>query len=434
VQAGHAGFATITQDLRRTDVHPPLYFWAVAAWRRIAGDSLFGVRMLSVGFGVGALAAVGAIARRCGIPAATAMLLTLGCYGFAYTGAIARGFALAQMLTLIGIAVALSGRRFQAGAFLGAAVMTNYLAAFVAGTVVALMLYPGPIRPFPLRRYLKTWTVVAGFLPFLLVATGFFFAQRGSRSGQFPAFDLLPALVRLGRYSAANFTGGLPLYVPTEAQPVVAGALIGGLVGLTFLVVRHWRPIATPSMRILLLAAALAPPLGLIALGMVFDNTPIELRYLSFSTPFIALLVAGARPNRWVVMSILAVQTVSVAGLIARPETMQPIQAAATTAAALVEDGVVLVPLGNDGVGIVGSFASGLPPALPLLVIAAGDSPDDIRARVAPFHRVVLTLLTLDGASRIAVPAMRAAVATPDWRLAASGVNVAVYERIGKGV
>ena len=39
-----------------------------------------------------------------------AMLLTLGCYGFAYTGAIARGFALAQALTLAGMLVVLRGR------------------------------------------------------------------------------------------------------------------------------------------------------------------------------------------------------------------------------------------------------------------------------------------------------------------------------------
>ena len=42
----------------------------------------------------------------------------------------------------------------------------------------------------------------------------------------------------------------------------------------------------------LMLAAAVAPPIGLLLLGAVFNNTPIELRYLSFGLPFVALLLA----------------------------------------------------------------------------------------------------------------------------------------------
>ena len=97
-QGTRSGAAAIARDLRATDVHPPLYFWTVAAWRMSVADGLFGTRLLSVGFSVGALALVGALARRAGVPAAVAMLLTLGCYGFVYTGVVARGFALAQVL------------------------------------------------------------------------------------------------------------------------------------------------------------------------------------------------------------------------------------------------------------------------------------------------------------------------------------------------
>ena len=54
-----------------------------------------------------------------------------------------------------------------------------------------------------------------------------------------------------------------------------------------------------------------------------------------------------------------------------RPETMQPARATAIAAASLVGDGVVLLPHGNDGVGIVGAFAVEAPPALRLLVVGA---------------------------------------------------------------
>ncbi|MGH7212912.1 MAG: hypothetical protein ACREF1_15800, partial [Acetobacteraceae bacterium] len=36
----HAGPLAIARALRETDVHPPLYFWTLAAWREVAGDGL----------------------------------------------------------------------------------------------------------------------------------------------------------------------------------------------------------------------------------------------------------------------------------------------------------------------------------------------------------------------------------------------------------
>jgi len=77
--AGHASLAEVARELRTTDVHPLLHFWTVAAWRRLAGPSLFGVRLLSVLCGV--LALVGAITRLARILPAGAILLTAGCYG-----------------------------------------------------------------------------------------------------------------------------------------------------------------------------------------------------------------------------------------------------------------------------------------------------------------------------------------------------------------
>ena len=411
VQAEHAGFATIARNLRRSDVHPPLYFWTVAAWRWAGGDGLFAIRMLSVAFALGALAAVGAIARRCAIPPALAMVLTLGCYGFAYTGGLARGFALAQMLTLWGIVGVLGRRWALAGALLGCAVLANYLAVFVAGTVLGIVAASWSARAL---------RISAGFLPPVLLAAWFFLAQRGSRPGQFPPFELLPAIVRIARYSAANLTGGLPLYMPANAQTAVAAILAIGLGALGVSVLRRWG--GTP----LLAAAALAPPLGLAALGFVFDNTPIELRYLSFATPFVALLVAGSRPRLWVLAIVCAVQIASLAGMILRPETMQPARAAA----ALAGDGVVLIPRGNDGVGIVGAFAMEASPALPLLIVGPTASPEDIRRRVLGYRRATLALLAQDGAAMAAIPAMRAAFAEAGWREIARGVNVATYERI----
>jgi hypothetical protein len=448
IAAGHASMAETARDLRATDVHPPLYFWAVSCWRAVAGDGLFVARLLSVGCSLGALAAVGWIARTSGLPPALAMLLTLGCYGFAYTGCIARGFALAQMLSLAGLACGIRARGWRQGALtgglLGAAVLANYLAAFVAVTVILMpglrrfnIQPPEPACPRPESGRSGPVSIMAaaflGFLPFLLLAFWFFVAQRASRTGQFPPFEPWPALVRLARYSAANLTGGLPLYFPPSTRSFAMAVLATGIAALVGLIAVRWRYVAIPDGRLLLAACALAPPAGLFTLGFVFNNTPIELRYLSFATPFVALLLAGAIPGvsskRAIIAIVLTIQAGSITGLMFGPETMQPARATAIAAAALVGNGVVLVPFGNDGVGIVGAFASEAPPALPLLVITGTDTDADIRARAKGFSRVALALLAQDDASRATIATMRSAFTHPDWRADGYGFNVITYQR-----
>jgi Dolichyl-phosphate-mannose-protein mannosyltransferase len=461
IQSDHASLGTIAHDLRQTDVHPPLYFWAVALWQRAVGSSLFAARLLSVGFTLAALAAVGVLARQSGVPPPLAMLLTLGCYGFVYTGSVARGFALAQMLSLWGVACLLSARgrcthTLAAGALLGAATASNYLAVFVA---IAAVVFTSPLgrgrsasalrvrevpqaqttEREPTSRRLKgqapSLFAVAGALPFLTLDLWFFLAQRGTRAGQFRPFHVLGSLARLARYSAADLFGGLPLYAPAAARPAVSLALAVLLTGLTGLVISRWRRIGHPHTRRILAAAALAPPLGLLALGLVFNNTPIELRYLSFAAPFIALLLAGALAAlpRAIPLLLLTVQAVAIAGLMLRPETMQPARATAIAAAALIEGGIALLPHGNDGVGIVGAFALESPPNLPLLVIGADEPTWRIRQRIAAASRVVLVRQAQDASSRATVPRMQAALTTPCWRAVAEGYNVTAYERICAG-
>lgn len=437
-QGGHAGLGEIAISLRQTDVHPPLYFWAVSLWRAALGPSLFAARLFSVLCGLVSLALVGGIARRCGIRPAGAMLLTLGSYGFAYTAIIARGFAPALALTL-GAVWLLAGRRrpgalvgagalLGAGALFGAAAACNYLAVFVAiGVGLA-----GCIRS---RRH---WLLLPGAVPFLALDAWFFAAQHGARNGQFPPFALSSALPRLAGYQLAALFGGLPLYADGPARPAIGAAIaaLGLLLAATVLSARPW----AASFRVrLLAAAAVAPPIGLLALGAVFDNTPIELRYLSFGVPFLALLLAwacGRRRGAWPLPVLAgAVQAAAILGLALAPATMQPAGRAAWQAARLgdgvsLADGVVaLVPLGNDGVGIVGAFGIEAPPALPLLVVRPADTAADLRPRITPYRRVVLALLGQDRDSTATLPAMRQAVAGPGWRRIAAGSTTEAYER-----
>jgi hypothetical protein len=416
-QAGHATMGGIARDLRATDVHPPLYFWVVSFWRRVFGPGLFAARMLSVLCGVVSVALVGIIAGRCGIRPALAMLFALGCYGFVYTNAIARGFALAEMLTLGGVALLLGRRHVLAGACLGAAWCCNYLAVFVG---VAALIVAG------------AWVAIPAAIPFLGLDAWFFVAQHASRAGQFLPFAVWPSVVRLAEYEVAALFGGLPLYVDGGWRVAAEAGLGMVVVALVVCItrVRPWRA------NRLVLAAAVAPPLGLLLLGAVFNNTPIELRYLSFGLPFVALLAAASCPlpatprsrfpGRLGFLALLLIlQSVSIAGLLLSPRTMQPARIAATEAARLAGDAIVLVPAGNDGVGIVGAFGIEAPPTLPILLIRPGDP---IADRVASYHRVALALLAEDRDSIAAIRDARGVFNQPNWRRVAIGTKLEVHD------
>ena len=436
---GHSTPLQIAADLRRKDVHPPLYFWTAAAWRSVVGPGLFRLRLLSVGYGLVALLAVAGIAVLTGVPPVAAMLLTMSCYGFSYTAMLARGFALAQALSLAGVLLLLLAARRErvllalgGGLLLGLATFTNYLAVFVATAALLWLLVTRWRRP-------RLW-VVAGlaFAVFLPADLFFFVAQRDSRVDQFPPFHLLPSLMRLAQHTAAAIFGGLPLYVPGLGRPALGAGLALLLVGLCGLIVWRWRQIGRPEGRALLGMAALAPPVGLLALGAAFDNTPIELRYLAFATPFFALLLAGALlslvPARRgaLVGVVFAIQAAALAGLAFMPETMQPQAATAREAAALAgPDGLVIVPRGDDGVGLVGAMVQSSPDWVRLLAIPRGEAPEAIRARSGTSPRVVLAMLGIDGASRATLPAMEAAFRDdPCWRPAGGGRDTLAFQRV----
>jgi hypothetical protein len=66
-------------------------------------------------------------------------------------------------------------------------------------------------------------------------------------------------------------------------------------------------------------------------------------------------------------------------------------------------------------------------------LVPALASPEQMRALVRPWHRVVLALLEQDAAGHAASAAMRSALAEPGWREVAHETNIAVYIRVGEG-
>ena len=386
---GHARLGAISHDLKAGDVHPPLYFWGLEFWRRVFGSSWFAARLLSVIFSLGSLGLIAWLAEAAEIPALAALGIALLSYGFAYTGIIARDFALAQFLNLLGFSLVFQGLRkngrhlaFGGGLALGAASFTNYLAVFI-GCAVLFWLCLGQKR----WRFLLPASL--GVVVFLPLDFSYFLAQHGSRAAQFTAFSSVHAAALLAKDSGAALFGGLPLYAG-QAGPELAAALLALSGACAFFVIKRRHKYAG-----LLALAALAPPLGLIALGLVFDNTPIEIRYLSFSVPYLALLLAAALP-RWLLLPLLAVEFCAILGLALAPATMQPQGLAARQIMALNMPGaLILLPFGNDGVGVPGPFIATLPDDARIELLHPGALPDFSHEK-----RIILATIGADDASR----------------------------------
>jgi hypothetical protein len=148
---------------------------------------------------------------------------------------------------------------------------------------------------------------------------------------------------------------------------------------------------------------AMATPCGLLALGLVFHNTPIEIRYLAFSMPFVALLFAASLP-RGLLGALLAVEVAAMIGLGFAPGTMQAQALAARQAGAMVPPGgLILLPFGNDGVGVPGPFLAAAPARARVELLRPGQIP-----ALAGAPEVILAMLGADAASRAAAEQAKA--------------------------
>jgi len=397
----------IAGNLRHTDVHPPLYFWLAWAWRRCIGPNLVATRLLSVAFSLAALALAAALATEAAIPVVPAVLLTLGCYGFVETGIVARGFAMAQCLTVAGLLLTLCAGRhphgarlaLAAGLTLGAASFTNYLAAFQAAAALIWVLG---------HRRRMAAPMLAGLLPFLIADFSFFVAQRSSRIGQFESFGWGPMIGALGRALGGAVLGGLPLDMPVGGWRSLAALLLALLLlALLALPILRWRHIGADGARSLLALAALAAPLGLVVMGLAADSTPVEMRYLAFALPPLMLLIAGSLPSPWLSAVPLAVQTAAILSLMTQQATMQPEGAAARAAfRAVGATGLALLPRGNDGVGLVSAFLSAAPDNLHVLLVGPAMPMTALCSRIRHWPSVTAARIVVDRASIETLPVL----------------------------
>ncbi|WP_237216308.1 glycosyltransferase family 39 protein [Falsiroseomonas oryziterrae] len=427
----------IAEDLRRTDVHPPLYFWALGLWRHVVEGGFVEARLFSVLATAAMLAGLWRLVRLAEAPPMAGFAIPALAFATVHSGATARGYALALALLVWGtwflcrdvargggaarILPALAG-----GALLGAAILTGFLAALPAAGAIGVF----GLMALQRGRWAPALAAPLGAAPFVAYAATFHLAQ-DRRDWQFPSFDFDAALFRSAEMTAAAFFGATPLHFGQVGRLAATAAIAAVMlaVGLVAL----WRAPALLShpVRRILLGAGVAVPLGLILLGVLHARIPIEYRYLGFAVPFLGIVAACAlrdlasrapRSAQALLGSVLALQLAGIAALPFSEATRQltrPAMAAATREA--TPEAIILVPNGADGVGLVGALLGEAPEHRPLRLLRPGEAPRLLKD-VADAQRLVLVRLA-DGTGEQAIEEARSTLEAAGWTSRTPGLH-----------
>ena len=265
-----------------SDVHPPLYFLALHAWRALAGQTEFAVRWFSSAAGIVGVALMSGVSRRllgqsAVLPATTLLGLSPAFIEFSrmaryYSLALALGLASALLL----LEAARAGRlRWGAYGLTGLAMLyTFYPSGVLIGAHGLLLLYPAHRR----KRFLA-WAVTiaivgALFAPWFLFVVG---SQAGLASEITQADFARSALgFALGLASAAYTFGVGETLFPWRPEAWCGLLAIIALLGRGI----FWRGRQAPWQQA-----------GLVGVSLVFVS--VVTTFVASGTPFLNVPVRG---------------------------------------------------------------------------------------------------------------------------------------------
>ncbi|HEY9644872.1 MAG TPA: hypothetical protein V6C88_00810 [Chroococcidiopsis sp.] len=298
----------IADDLRRTDVHPPLYYWCLALWRRWFGFSLETARAFSLLCSVATVLTLYLSLRICKLqnPLIPTLVYALSSISV-NAGHDARDYALASLWVVAGVLFALLADRAgnfrwdgnphtpqrcavyttAMGLCCGAAFQTNYLALFPTSVTLlwfAISLWPrsrrlalaGPLLSIAI--WLAGWPILS--------------TQLGARTGQAVGFRGVWA--DLSQLWLANMQ---MIAAPARASQMQLPTVCVGLLFVALLVITGFQLIkhrANPSRRplALMVALALVPSMGLFALNVIANKHLSSARYIMLAAPFLSVCLA----------------------------------------------------------------------------------------------------------------------------------------------
>lgn len=429
--AGGSKLSAIAADLRQHDVHPPIWFYAMAAWLDLAGPGLFSARLFSILLTLVNLGLVAAIARRCGAPVAASCAMASASFAVLYTGSTVRMYPLALLFLLLGTWALLHavgaarGGRVLAGAALagvcfGLGAATHMLILFpciaLCGVAAAGLLA---------RRRLTALAVLAlAPLPFLAWAASFFLVQ-DRRDWQFPPFHFAQAVYRIAQNYAAAVFGGTPLYADGRYQLLLSALLALVLAAAVAAAATGARGMLRHAEgRVVLVGTALMPA-TLFLLGLAFDRQVSEPRYMVYSMPFLAIFLARGLRDQAVLPRraaaglfgcVFALQCAGAAALPFARATQQDARPTIREIAGTWQPGsLLLLPEAADTTGMTVTYVFEAGPDWPMHLVRRDEPADALLPLVAGRPRVFLVTFG-DEVGTQAIAAARDILRRNGWR------------------
>lgn len=273
-----ADFAKIVTDLYQQDVHPPLYFWTLAIWRVVFGESLEVARSLSALFTVGSLCLLYLLAKDLDMkwPAIPAVVYVISAVGLRYAYN-ARPYAMASFLVLLTLFLARRKSNWT-GACAAACIATHYFAALCAVPIILLECLE---RWKASRRWVLFTTAsfalcCTPLIPLLKI-------HMKARPLQYPGFGSLP------QESWALLKGSIESIMPSTWLP---GWGIALLIGTSFVVLGSWFGLKEKKSLFPLAYGAFL--LGFFLLAILTNKSIAKMPgdyYLGIAAPCLALLI-----------------------------------------------------------------------------------------------------------------------------------------------
>jgi len=295
---GDPTLSKIAQDLRQTDIHPPVYYWLLSLWRRYLGFSLETARAFSLVCSIGTVLALylllqaGKIER----PFVHSLVFAISS-GAIFAGHEARSYALASLMivivSLFSYLASKSTHRNQTCVLIYSISMA--LCCGIAFQIHYLTLFP--VCVILLWFLINLWSVsrlLAIMSPLIAVSiwlVGFpsFLAQLGKRSHQEVGFiGIFPEMVKILKMNSSVIW--TPIFKSTELKFFFIEMLIILITTSTVYVLRHWSE-TNRKFLLLFIGLALAPSIGLILLDLLFNKNLCYYRYLIFAGPALAVII-----------------------------------------------------------------------------------------------------------------------------------------------
>ncbi|ESA37655.1 hypothetical protein N836_35370 [Leptolyngbya sp. Heron Island J] len=299
------GTPTLTQiaeDLRQTDVHPPVYYWLLALWRRWLGFSLETSRIFSLICSLGTILALYLLLKAGNIenPFIPTLVYAIST-GAIFLGHEARAYALSSLLIGMGalFAYLASEATCRSQAHLiaystamalccGIAFQTNYLTLF---PICIILLW------FLINAWSALRVLVIAF-PLITVSIsliGFpsFLAQLSARPNQATGFiGIFSEIKKILTLNAKVLW--TPIFTSTSlnlalelAFIVVVVILLGASINQ---LLKNWSK-TNRKLLMLFLGLALAPSLGLFMMNIISDKNLAAPRYVILAGPSLAAIL-----------------------------------------------------------------------------------------------------------------------------------------------